>query len=266
MNAKKAKETLLIHSDFDTRNEKSFLYLIKDRKCCSQKLFIEIMEIMEVLSDKYYFAENDGEIIKATYSIIFWCRNGTKITRNIPMQELFSIACDPISNFPIWFGEQERCDYCNSCQFESLMIKPTEFINVEVPVVTHENWKCLDNAQRREKIEEELRNRYKRFVNTLNQCGLFLLDATDEEIETCIFENFYIGVRGNMSDDLELFILKDWINNEIKEKCRILISLFLDIKVKQRQIWNTQSVKTSEKWLNIMKLSDEIKAMLMLLK
>lgn len=40
------------------------------------------------------------------------------------------------------------------------------------------------------------------------------------------------------------------------------ISLFLDIKLKQRQIWNTQSVKTSEKWLIILKLSDEIKAML----
>lgn len=192
--------------------------------------------------------------------------NGKNITKNIPMQELFSIACDPISNFPIRFGEQERCDYCNSCQFESLMIKPTEFADVEVPVVTHESWKCLDNAQKREKIEEALKNRYKRFIYTLNQCGLFLLDATDEEIETCIFDNFYIGITGNMSDDLELFILKDWINNEIKEKCRILISLFLDIKVKQRQIWNTQSVKTSEKWLNIMKLSDEIKAMLMLLK
>lgn len=75
MNAKKAKETLLIHSDFYTENEKSFLYLIKDKNCCSQKLFIEIMEIMEILSDKYYFAENDGEIIKATYSIIFWCRS-----------------------------------------------------------------------------------------------------------------------------------------------------------------------------------------------
>lgn len=75
MNTKQAKEILLIHSDFYTKNEKSFLYLIKSGKCCSQKLFFEIMEIMEILSDEYYFAENDGEIIKATYSIIFWCRS-----------------------------------------------------------------------------------------------------------------------------------------------------------------------------------------------
>ena len=84
--------------------------------------------------------------------------NGKKITKNILMQELFSIACDPISNFPIRFGEQERCDYCNSCQFESFMIKPIEFIDVEVPVITHEKWEGLDCVQKWEKIEEELRN------------------------------------------------------------------------------------------------------------
>lgn len=188
--------------------------------------------------------------------------NSEKNTKSIPMQKLFSVACDPISNFPIRFEEQERCNDCNSCQFESLMIKPIEFIDVEVSVITHEYWKCLDYAQKRKKIEEELRSRYERFIYTLNQCGLFLLNATDDEIETCIFENFYTGIRSNMCDDLELFILEGWIDEEIKEKCRILISLFLDIKIKQQQIWNIQSVKTSGKWLDIMKLADEIKAML----
>lgn len=84
--------------------------------------------------------------------------NDKKNTKNMPMQELFSIACDPISNFPIRFWEKSRCDYCDSCNFESIMIKPTEFIDVEVPVVTHEKWECLDYIQKREKIEEALRS------------------------------------------------------------------------------------------------------------
>lgn len=84
--------------------------------------------------------------------------NGKKITKNIPMQKLFSIACDPISSFPIKFGEQERCNFCNSCQFESFIIKSIEFIDVELPVITHENWEGLDCGQKRKKVEEKLIN------------------------------------------------------------------------------------------------------------
>lgn len=42
------------------------------------------------------------------------------------------------------------------------------------------------------------KDRYQRFVYTLNQCGKFLLNSTDEVIETCIFEDFNIGVRPAM--------------------------------------------------------------------
>ncbi len=58
-----------------------------------------------------------------------------------------------------------------------------------------------------EKYEKIKESRYQRFVFTLNQCEKFLLDANDESIETCIFENFDIGIRGDVSDEnLELFI------------------------------------------------------------
>lgn len=134
---RKAKEFLFI-SDF-AYGESLFVYG-KGRKYA----YINFLE------DSVY-----NEFITLVNEIM--AANGKKITKNIPMQELFSIACDPISNFPISFGEQERCNYCNSCQFESIMIKPTEFIDVEVPVVTHESWECLDCVQKREKIEEALR-------------------------------------------------------------------------------------------------------------
>lgn len=106
-------------------------------------------------------------------------------------------------------------------------------------------------------------DRYRRFVFTLQQCGKFLVDASDDTIETCIFEDFDIGIRGDLCDEnLDLFIYEGWISEEIKSKCLKLQSLFLNIHSKQPQIWNIQSVRTSEIWREVLELSDEIKALL----
>lgn len=103
---------------------------------------------------------------------------------------------------------------------------------------------------------------YERFVFTINQCGKFLLNATDEVIETCIFEDFDIGVRSDICDEnLEIFMEEGWINEEIKEKCLKLRSLFLNIQ-KQSQIWNIQTVRISKVWRELLELSDEIKSLL----
>ena len=113
------------------------------------------------------------------------------------------------------------------------------------------------------KYEKLREDRYQRFVYTLNQCGKFLLNSTDEVIETCIFEDFDIGVRGDICDDnLEIFIEEGWIDEEIKEKCLQLRSLFLNIQAGQSQIWNIQSVRISKVWLEILELSDEIRSLL----
>lgn len=113
------------------------------------------------------------------------------------------------------------------------------------------------------KYEKLREDRYQRFVYTLKQCGKFLLHSTDEVIETCIFEDFDIGVRGDICDDnLEIFIEEGWSDEEIKEKCLQLRNLFFNIQSGQSQIWNIQSVRTSKVWLEILELSDEIKSLL----
>ena len=110
------------------------------------------------------------------------------------------------------------------------------------------------------KVKED---RYQRFVFTLQQCGEFLVDASDDTIETCIFEDFDIGIRGDICDEnLDLFIHEGWISEEIKNRCLKLQSLFLNIHNKQPQIWNIQSVRTSEIWREVLELSDEIKSLL----
>lgn len=114
-----------------------------------------------------------------------------------------------------------------------------------------------------DKYEKVKEDRYQRFVFTLQQCGKFLVNASDETIETCIFEDFDIGIRGDICDEnLELFIYEGWINEEIKGKCSKLQSLFLNIFNKQPQIWNIHSVRTSEVWQEVLELSDEIKSLL----
>lgn len=114
-----------------------------------------------------------------------------------------------------------------------------------------------------DKYEKVKEDKYQRFVITLQKCGNFLMNASDETIETCIFEDFDIGIRGDLCDaNLELFIYEGWINEEIKDKCLKLQSLFLNIHNKRPHIWNVQSVRTSKVWQEVLELSDEIRSLL----
>lgn len=115
------------------------------------------------------------------------------------------------------------------------------------------------------KYQQLNKDKYERFVFTLNRCGKFIIDSTDEVIETYIFEDFDVGIRGDLCDEnLELFMEEGWIDEEIRKSCLKLRSLFCDIQMKQPQIWNIQSVRASKVWYEIMELSDEIKSMLYL--
>lgn len=101
---------------------------------------------------------------------------------------------------------------------------------------------------------------YRRFINTLNECGVFLLSVDDEKIGYFIFEEFDIDVRTNLCDNnLAMFISEGWIDKSIEEKCKKMRDSFCEIQTLHPQIWNVNSVRTSEKWLEILKLSDEIK-------
>ena len=102
---------------------------------------------------------------------------------------------------------------------------------------------------------------YRRFLHTLNECGIFLLSVDDEKIGYLIFEEFDIDVRSNLCDDnLSMFISEAWIDESIDEKCKKLRNSFCEIQSLYPEIWNIHSVRTSEKWLEILRLSDEIKA------
>lgn len=105
--------------------------------------------------------------------------------------------------------------------------------------------------------------RYIEFKHVLEKCGCFLLNSCESDIEYYIFEEFDIDVRTYMYDDmLELFLDDGLIDENIKEKSKLLRSLFVDIQPNYPELWNTLSVKTHPKWRAILELSDEIKALL----
>lgn len=113
------------------------------------------------------------------------------------------------------------------------------------------------NWEKYDKLKEDC---YRRFIHTLNECGIFILSDDDEKIGYLIFEEFDIDVRSNLCDNnLAVFISEGWIDESIEKKCRKLRDSFCEIQALYPQIWNINAVRTSKKWLEILKLSDEIR-------
>ncbi|MCL1810464.1 MAG: hypothetical protein FWG42_11975 [Clostridiales bacterium] len=109
---------------------------------------------------------------------------------------------------------------------------------------------------KREITIEELREFYR---DTLDKCGLFLLRSKDEDVACNIFEEFDIGVVTFLHErSLERLKNADLISEEV-----LLKSLELRKKTMALQntsLWNISAVKNSKEWLEILELSDSIKA------
>lgn len=114
-----------------------------------------------------------------------------------------------------------------------------------------------------DKYDYLIEKRYEEFKNVLKHCGCFLLNVDVDDIEYHIFEEFDIGVRTYMYDDmLDLFCENSLIDEEIEKKCRLLRKTFIDIQPNYQELWNVQSVMEHPKWKFILELSDEIKKLL----
>ena len=104
-------------------------------------------------------------------------------------------------------------------------------------------------------------DRYELFKDALNHCGMYLPDLPDEEIGYHLFEEFDGDCISFLNEDLLDQLLKSGkITQEI-----VYMSLELSRKLralKNTNVWNIQSVRNSEKWLEILKLLDLIKAKL----
>ena len=99
------------------------------------------------------------------------------------------------------------------------------------------------------------------YIDTLEKCGTYLLEMSDEDIEYNIFEEFDVGAISFLHDDT-LSKLKEanLITEEISQKSSVLRSNFLLLQ--NTDLWNIDSVRNSQNWNEILKLSDEIKSLL----
>lgn len=80
MNMENAKNKLKFHGDMNQKN--SFLYLVKEEGKCDEKLFTEIMDSIQVLSNQSI----DIQQIQLIYPLIFWCRswmNAGMLNKNV---------------------------------------------------------------------------------------------------------------------------------------------------------------------------------------
>ena len=103
--------------------------------------------------------------------------------------------------------------------------------------------------------------RFKTYFDTLNRCGVFLLNSSDRDIEYNIFEEFDIGVVSFLHDNnLSLFEEEGIIDEDIFLRSQDLRKHVMSLQ--NTELWNVKSVKNSKEWLAIMKMSDEIRSLI----
>ncbi|MBL1230386.1 hypothetical protein IW492_14220 [Enterococcus sp. BWB1-3] len=96
------------------------------------------------------------------------------------------------------------------------------------------------------------------FIDTLNKSGMFILDLSNEEIETFIFEDLIVGVTSFLSkNNLNELKENELIDEEIEKDAYLLRKKVLNID--NTNLWNIDSVRQSSEWLDIFKISDELK-------
>lgn len=99
------------------------------------------------------------------------------------------------------------------------------------------------------------------YIEALQQCGMYLLDMSDDDIEYYIFEEFDIGV-GSFLHENSLNRLKDanLISEQVFQNSVKLRSSTMALRNTAQ--WNIESVRRDDKWRDILMLSDEIKSLL----
>jgi hypothetical protein len=96
------------------------------------------------------------------------------------------------------------------------------------------------------------------YNDTLNRCGMFLLNEDDETIEYNIYEDFDIGIHSFLHiDSLNRLYDKGLISLSKLEKSALLHDKVIDLQSSKE--WDFENFKSSEKWKEIMMLCDEIK-------
>lgn len=99
------------------------------------------------------------------------------------------------------------------------------------------------------------------YVQTLENCGTYLLDADEERVGYSLFEEFDIGAVSFLHES-SVAVLQEagLISQEVAEKSMKLRELMLELQ--HANEWRMDEVKRSGKWRTLLELADEIKLLL----
>lgn len=107
-----------------------------------------------------------------------------------------------------------------------------------------------------------LEEKYENFKKTIQECGSYLLTASDDTIKHNLFEEFSIDVISFLHEDtLNLFLDEGMIDNDILEKSIELRKSFLQLE-KNVELLSAEAVRTFEEWKRLLRTSDEIRKLL----
>ncbi|EAE1292671.1 TPA: hypothetical protein IQA43_002011 [Listeria monocytogenes] len=99
------------------------------------------------------------------------------------------------------------------------------------------------------------------YIDTLEKSGMFILELSNEEIETFIFEDFIVGVTSFFSkNNLSELKANEIIGEDMEKNTYLLREKVL--KIDNTDLWNINSVRQSSEWLDIFRRSDELKRQL----
>ena len=142
----------------DCKRPKDFLYL--SGFSYGQRLIFlnEATEYayVDLIEDKHF--ENYINIVKGILKEM--CVEISNGMLNKAINETFGITCDRINGNIVDFSKRQRkCCYCGSAEFERNMIEPEALIEIEVSLVSHNDWEGLTEEEKKKLVTSELEKR-----------------------------------------------------------------------------------------------------------
>ena len=102
---------------------------------------------------------------------------------------------------------------------------------------------------------------FKLYMLTLNQCGMNILNMSDELIEYNILEEFIIGSTSFFSKfTLDRLLEHGLIDENIYNRSELLQQKVM--KLDNSNLWNVESIKKDSEWKEVLELADKIKELI----
>ena len=106
---------------------------------------------------------------------------------------------------------------------------------------------------------------YEFYVETLQFCGMVLLECSDELVGYLVFEELEDYHSFFYEDNIKTLLREGYIDNEAYKMTQQLRSMLDDLTADKSPLRNIEAVTTAPEWLRAMELSDKIKSHLNIL-